>query len=269
MATYAIGDVQGCFTALQRLLEKIKFDPARDHLWFCGDLVNRGPDSLGSLRFIKQLGDKATVILGNHDFHLLAIAHGNLNKVSDSTFEEILKADDKTELLDWLRQQPLIHYDAKLGFILTHAGLYPWWDLDTALACGNEVQAMMQSNNYTMLLEHLYGNEPNHWDENLIGIDRLRFIINAFTRMRYCFADGGLELTYKGAIEKRPCGTKPWFDIGNRAPLPAKLLFGHWASLECKVDVPDVYGLDCGCVWGNKLGAFRLEDEQRFLVECD
>jgi bis(5'-nucleosyl)-tetraphosphatase (symmetrical) len=268
VATYAIGDVQGCFDPLQRLLEDIHFDPAQDHLWFCGDLVNRGPDSAKTLRLIKQLSANISVVLGNHDFHLLAIAHGNLKKSSESTFHDILVAPDREELLNWLRQQPLVHYDPQLNYVLCHAGIYPLWTLETALACAREVEDVLRSDQFPWLMDHLYGNEPSLWDPTIVGIDRLRFIINSFTRMRYCYSNGALNLKNKGPLRDPHPNMIPWFDLQERIELSPKLLFGHWASLECNVDVPKIFALDSGCVWGSSLTAFRLEDEVRFSVSC-
>jgi bis(5'-nucleosyl)-tetraphosphatase (symmetrical) len=269
MATYAIGDVQGCFEPLQRLLDDIRFDPAQDRLWFCGDLVNRGPNSAKTLRFIKKLGKNAIVVLGNHDFHLLAIAHGNLKKLAESTFEDVLKAKDRDELLDWLRQQPLVHYEPALNYLLCHAGIYPWWDLETALSCAQEVHEALKGKNYLDLLHKLYGNDPNNWDPALKGMERLRFIINCFTRMRYCYLDRSLNLKNKGPLRDPHEGMYPWFEMKDRIELPTRILFGHWASLECNVHVPNIFALDSGCVWGSALTALRLEDQRRFSVSCD
>lgn len=268
MANYAIGDVQGCFEHLQDLLKQFHFDPNNDTLWFCGDLVNRGPKSLETLRFIKSLGTSAITVLGNHDFHLLAIANGNLSRKEDSHFDDILAAPDRDELMHWLRQKPLLHLDKQLGYVITHAGIHPMWDLETAIKCAEDVHQYMIGDGFYDLIKELYGNQPDQWDPQLTGIERMRFIINSFCRMRYCDAQGKLHLSFKQPIEQKPAHLYPWFDVPNRQQLPIRILFGHWASLQCQVDVEHIYGLDSGCVWGNCLTAMRLEDKQRFSVKC-
>lgn len=266
MATYAIGDVQGCFAELQQLLELIKFDIAHDRLWFVGDLVNRGPESLQVLRFVKSLGDRATIVLGNHDLHLLAIFYEQDILLKQHTLIQVVQAPDAKELINWLRCQPLLHHDADLGYVMTHAGIYPLWDLAEAQQYAHEIETILCSDQIADFLAPMYGDRPDIWDENLTGIDRLRFFINAFTRMRFCTPQGKLEFTTVGDLSKTPAGYEAWFDIKNRKTKDEKILFGHWAALQGKVDVPNVYALDGGCVWGGKLIAMRLEDEQRFSV---
>jgi bis(5'-nucleosyl)-tetraphosphatase (symmetrical) len=267
MPTYAIGDIQGCFAELEKLLTHIHFHPDNDTLWFTGDLVNRGPRSLEVLRFVKSLGDKHITILGNHDLHLLAVAYGARTLHRSDTLDEILNAPDKTELLDWLRHRPLLHFDKP--FVMTHAGLAPFWTLAKARELAQEVEAVLRGDFLKEFLQNMYGNMPDHWDENLSGMERLRCIINYFTRMRFCHTDGRLELTYKGQIGDKPDDLIPWFDVRGRVNANEKIIFGHWAALGGKADVPNVYPLDTGCVWGNCLTAQRLEDGKRFSVPCN
>lgn len=263
MSTYAIGDVQGCYAELCDLLAHIAFNPSQDKLWFAGDLVNRGPNSLAVLRLIKNLGN-AVVVLGNHDLHLLAIANGHPFK--DHTMQDVLAAPDRDELINWLRQQPLFYYDATHDYALVHAGLPPEWDITAALLHAAEVEQLLRSPNYADLLEHLYGDKPDHWDPELAGWARLRFIANALTRIRFCRADGKLNFSTKGEIGSQPPGYQPWFTIPNRASRTTNILFGHWAALEGQTHTAGVYALDTGCVWGRSLTALRLEDSQRFSV---
>jgi bis(5'-nucleosyl)-tetraphosphatase (symmetrical) len=267
MATYAIGDIQGCLNELQRLLEHIHFDPAQDRLWFVGDLVNRGPDSSGVLRFIKGLGDRATTVLGNHDLHLLAVAEGHLKYAKYDNLQDVLGAEDRDELLHWLRHLPLLHHDAQLGVSMIHAGLPPQWDPATARACAHEVEAVLQGSDYVYFLEHMYGNQPDSWDENLAGIERLRFITNCLSRLRYCDAQGRLALDEKGPPGSQPAGYRPWFELEDRRSRKETIIFGHWSSLGF-VDCDNVYGLDTGCLWGDSLTALRLEDRRSFSIDC-
>jgi bis(5'-nucleosyl)-tetraphosphatase (symmetrical) len=268
MSTYCIGDVQGCFDELQNLLQKIKFNLQTDYLWFTGDLVNRGPKSLDVLRFVKNLGERAVVVLGNHDLHLLAVAYGHVKPHQQDTLQEILQAPDCQELCDWLGQQPLLHHDAKLNFTLVHAGLPPQWDLSKAQQCASEVESVLRNNNHQEFFAHLYGDEPACWNENLTGFDRLRIITNYFTRLRFCKPDGTLELQTKGESNNPPPEFLPWFKIPNRQNKDLKILFGHWAALNGKADEPNIYALDTGCVWGNCLTAMCLETGKLFNVLC-
>lgn len=268
MATYAIGDIQGCFAEFQQLLTAIHFSPTADTLWFTGDLVNRGPQSLEVLRFVKSLGDKHQVVLGNHDLHLLALAYGYADKHRGDTLDTVLQAPDSAEIIDWLRHRPLLYYDKQNSFVMTHAGLAPIWTLKEARSLAQEVEAVLRSTTPENFLKHMYGNEPNYWNENLAGVERLRAIVNYFTRMRFCYADGRLDLAYKGEIGGKPTDLIPWFDVKDRANANEKIIFGHWAALGGKTDAPNVYPLDTGCVWGNCLTAMRLEDEKRFSVKC-
>jgi len=269
MSTYAIGDIQGCFEPLMRLLNQIHFKADKDSLWFTGDLVNRGPQSLETLRFIQSLGSQARTVLGNHDLTLLAVAYGAIPFDSKHhTFGDILAAPDKTELIDWLRHQPLIHHDAALGYAMVHAGLYPKWDLALALSLAQEVAAVLQGPNLTPFLVSMFGNKPDHWDPQLSDNDRLRFITNCFTRLRFCSPEGQLELATKESAHSAPAEYLPWFSIPNPATRDLKILFGHWAALEGHCPVPNVFALDTGCVWGHCLTAMRLEDGQLFRETC-
>ncbi|MGD8380086.1 MAG: symmetrical bis(5'-nucleosyl)-tetraphosphatase [Gammaproteobacteria bacterium] len=269
MAIFAIGDVQGCFDDLQRLLERIQFDPTEDLLWFTGDLVNRGPRSLDTLRFVKRLGERAVTVLGNHDLHLLAVAEdvGREPRTRD-TLSGILEAPDREELLDWLRHRPLLHHDESLGYTLIHAGLPPQWNLATARACARELENVLRGEQRAEFFRHMYGNEPALWTDDLEGMDRLRFITNCFTRMRYCHPDGSLDLVHKGAPGTQPAELRPWFEMPDRASSDLHVIFGHWSTLG-QVRGHNVYPLDTGCLWGGALTALRLDqDGGWFSVDC-
>jgi len=271
MATYAIGDIQGCYDALRRLLDKIDFDPAHDNLWFVGDLVNRGPKSLATLRFIRELGASARIVLGNHDLHLLAIAAGNRRHLKKGNLDAVLRAPDCGDLLNWLRGRPLMHFDAGLGFALVHAGLPPQWDLPQALACAREVQTALGGPDAADYLHALYGDEPARWSEDLAGMDRLRFITNCFTRLRYCRADGTLVLAEKASPGSQAPGLFPWYALPNRASRGVPILFGHWSSLGYAAS-HDTWCLDTGCVWKGRLTAVRIAADhspEPIAVSCD
>lgn len=269
MATYAIGDIQGCFKPLQELLTKINFDPQKDTLWFTGDLVNRGPESLETLRYIKNLGDAAITVLGNHDLHLLAVSEGHEKFQHDSdTLNPILQAEDREELLSWLRHQPLVHHDELLNMSMVHAGLPPQWDLDQARVASKEVEDVLRSENYLDFFNHMYGNLPDVWNENLKGHDRLRFIVNCFTRLRFCNEKGKLALSAKGEPGTQPQGLIPWYQVPNRQSQNNTILFGHWSTLGLHRD-DNVVALDTGCLWGGELTALRLEDNQVFSLNCE
>ncbi len=267
MATYAIGDVQGCYDALRRLLDIVKFDPPRDTLWFVGDLVNRGPQSRETLRFIIGLGNAAISVLGNHDLHLLVAASGYTKQYPGDTLNDILDAPDRDELLHWVRRQKLLHVDAAKGYAMVHAGLLPQWSIAKALALAAEAEAVLRGEHHDDLLRPLYGNKPTAWRDDLAGDDRLRVIINAMTRMRLCSAEGEMEFTHKVAPVNMPPGFMPWYDVPGRASADTPILFGHWASLGVLLRA-DVIGLDSGCVWGRKLSALRLEDRRTFQCGC-
>ncbi|MBE0612401.1 MAG: symmetrical bis(5'-nucleosyl)-tetraphosphatase [Burkholderiales bacterium] len=265
MATYAIGDVQGCFDALQRLLDGCAFDRERDRLWFVGDLVNRGPDSLATLRFVKNMGETAATVLGNHDFHLLAVAAGQAKKHRSDTLDQVLEAPDLEALLTWLRQRPLLHVEGR--WVMVHAGLLPQWSVATAQMLAREVEAELQGDNWRKFLAELYGDKPDSWSEDLCGADRLRVIVNAMARMRFCSIDGRIEIRTKGETAKAPPGFFPWFDVPDRASGEHTLVCGHWSTLGLKLR-PDLLALDSGCVWGGHLSAVRLEDRKLFQVPC-
>ena len=264
MATYAIGDVQGCYDQLMRLLERAGYDDHRDGLWFVGDLVNRGPRSADTLRFVKQLGERQVTVLGNHDLALLVVGAGIQKPHRSDTFDDVLTAPDRDELIDWLRHQKLMH--AEGPWAMVHAGLLPHWSLAQALACAGEVEAALRDADYVEFLRNLYGNEPLAWREDLVGYDRLRLITNVMTRMRVAAPDGTLELRHKLGPATAPAGCLPWYDLPGRPDLGVTVLFGHWAALGL-LQRDDVICLDSGCVWGRGLTALRLEDRQ--LTRCD
>jgi bis(5'-nucleosyl)-tetraphosphatase (symmetrical) len=266
MATYAIGDVQGCFSALQRLLDKIRFDTARDQLWFVGDLVNRGPDSLAILRFVKNLGNRAVTVLGNHDLHLLTIAEGCGMPLKNDTLREVLEAPDRKELLDWLRWQRMIY--ASDGFVMVHAGLLPSWSVEKALSLAREVEDALRGENYRELVARMYGNQPLQWRDDLRGLDRLRVIINAMTRLRVCTEQGVMEFSHKGKPENAPPGYMPWYDVPVRVNRDATIICGHWSALGLLLR-DDLLALDTGCLWGGNLSAVCLENRRLFQVSCD
>jgi bis(5'-nucleosyl)-tetraphosphatase (symmetrical) len=268
MAVYAIGDVQGCFDELQALLELIRFNPADDRLWFAGDLINRGPKSLETLRFIRGLGDRAVSVLGNHDLHLIAMALGHSLADDDHTLDAILAAPDRDELVQWLRQQPLLHHDETLGFTMIHAGLPPQWDLALARQCAQEVEAVLKSEELPAFIQHMYGNKPKCWSNELSGWERLRFIINCFTRLRFCDADGCLKLKYKGPPGSQPPEYLPWFVMPDRKSRDLNIVFGHWSTLGT-YNQAGVYSLDTACLWGGELTALRIDGTpQRFTLPC-
>lgn len=264
MATYAIGDVQGCLQPLQALLTKIQFDKTKDQLWFVGDLINRGPQSLAALRFIKSLD--AVVVLGNHDLHLLAVAYGVEPAKKADTLDEILAAPDKIELIEWLRHQAMLHTNNI--YFMSHAGLAPAWTVDKARYLAAEVENLLRGPEVKFYLQHMYGNTPSLWRDDLVDVERFRCIVNYLTRMRLCKLDGSLDLDYKGSLADKPKKLVPWYDVPNRKNLEAKIIFGHWAALDGKADAANVFAIDTGCVWGRCLTAFRLEDEKKFSVNC-
>lgn len=265
MATYAIGDIQGCFDSLQQLLERIAFDPAKDRLWQVGDLVNRGPQSLATLRWAKELGDALVTVLGNHDLHLLAVAAGAETPKRNDTFHDVLEAPDRDELLDWLRRRPLMHIEN--GFTLVHAGLLPQWSIAQARELAAEVERVLRSDSYRDFFAHMYGNRPDHWRDDLQGMDRLRVIVNGMTRLRFCTPEGKMEFAHKGLVENRPEGFLPWFEVEERASRDGFVICGHWSALGLRLE-PDFAALDSGCLWGGQLTAMRLEDRQVFQVDC-
>ncbi len=258
MATFAIGDVQGCFDALQALLEKISFRPQQDTLWFTGDLVNRGPKSAEVLRLVMDLGASAVTVLGNHDLHLLAVAHEATPALPSDTFEDVLRAPDCDRLLGWLRRRSLVYQDARLGFALLHAGMLPQWDVATARCLAGEVEAELRGARFVDFLAQMYGDRPDRWDARLRGYERLRVIVNALTRLRYCDTEGRMDLTPVGAPGSQPAHLKPWFQARTRAAREPTIVFGHWSALGIW-DRDGVIGVDSGCLWGGSLTAVRLD----------
>lgn len=266
MSTYVVGDLQGCLPQLQCLLEQIGFDAGQDTLWCTGDLVNRGPASLATLRFIHSLGDACVTVLGNHDLHLLAVAYAGAPMKRSDTLQEILDAPDAETLLQWLRHQPLLHQEH--DFTLVHAGIAPQWSIETARQLAREVEDCLRGNNYAAFLQNMYGNQPDIWDDSLAGYDRLRVITNYLTRMRFCYADGRLDLANKQAPEQAKPGTYSWFRVPGRKASNDNIVFGHWAALMARANTPHVFALDTGCIWGESLTAMRLEDRRYFSCDC-
>jgi len=268
-ATFAIGDVQGCFDDLLRLLDKLDFDPELDQLWFTGDLINRGPNSLALLRFVKDLGGAAISVLGNHDLYLLAAAAGAVNIRRKDTIVEILDAPDCEELLFWLRHQPILHHDETLGYTMVHAGLPPQWDLAKAMSCATELETVLQNFDYEDFFKHLYGHKPSRWREELTGWDRLRFIANCFTQMKYCDRKGRLDLACEHRKLRGKKRSMPWFEVPGRASRKLCILFGHWAALDTQTPLQYcVHPLDTGCANGGRFTALRLEDQRIVRVRC-
>lgn len=265
MATYAIGDIQGCMKALRHLLDHIKFDETQDRLWFVGDLVNRGPHSLDVLRFVKQLGPSAVTVLGNHDIHLLALWSQITQPGRKDTLQPILSAPDADELLHWLRFRPLLH--AENGFVMIHAGMLPSWSIDQATALAREVEAALQHDNFQDILPAIYFRKGVGPSANLSKKERLGLTTNVLTRLRVCSLEGIPEFSFKGPPGEAPPGYFPWFHIPNRATQHETIIFGHWSALGI-VTEKHIVALDGGCVWGRELVTMRLEDRQLFHVPC-
>jgi len=271
VAVYVIGDVQGCYDELQLLLKHIKFKKTQDKLWFAGDLVNRGPKSLEVLRFVRALGQSAVVVLGNHDLHLLAAYYGNTSVKLSKDLRQVLAAPDCDALLSWLVQCPLMHADHSLGYALVHAGLPPQWDIPQALSCAAEVAAeLADARRRQLFFAQMYGDQPDHWDTALGGIDRLRFITNALTRLRYCSAEGRFFLDQKGPLGSQSKHAIPWFQVPGRKSANCRLLFGHWSTLGYRHE-DSVWALDSGCLWGGSLTALQIDcaEPRAFAVPCD
>ncbi|UMZ11520.1 symmetrical bis(5'-nucleosyl)-tetraphosphatase [Pseudomonas sp. MPFS] len=270
MATYAVGDLQGCLEPLQCLLEQVAFDPARDRLWLVGDLVNRGPQSLETLRYLYSIRDSLVCVLGNHDLHLLA-AWRNVGRLKKSdTLREILEAPDCEELLQWLRQQKLMHYDEARKTALVHAGIAPQWSLKKAQKYATEVELALQDDSlFEPFLEGMYGNDPAKWDNDLKGITRLRVITNYFTRMRFCTSEGKLDLKTKEGLDTAPPGYAPWFSHKERKTREIRIIFGHWAALEGQSNEPGIIALDSGCVWGGSMTLMNVDTGLRLNCDCD
>ena len=256
MSRYAIGDIQGCYHAFQALLARIEFNPKSDELWLVGDLINRGSGSLEVLRWCHAHQKSLKVVLGNHDLHALVVAYGFVKPHRSDTLDALLVADDREVLLQWLRHQHLIYQED--DYLMVHAGLLPQWSAEQALNYGAEVEVALQSEDFLYFLANMYGNQPNIWSDNLIGIDRLRLITNAMTRLRICNALGEMEFSFKGELQDVPSGFMPWFDVPNRASRSTQMIFGHWSALGLQ-HRNNVYALDTGCLWGGQLSAMNLD----------
>lgn len=265
MATFAIGDIQGCFSSFMRLLERCAFDPAHDKLWLVGDLVNRGPRSLETLRYVRDLGPAARTVLGNHDLSLLMAAEGFGKRSKGDTFDDVLDAPDCDELLHWLRHQPLCHVEGE--YCLVHAGLLPQWTVDQARTLASEVEAALTGPDWHEFMANMWGSDPSAWRDDLEGWGRLRVIVNAMTRMRFCSSEGVMDFRVKGEVTKAPQGYMPWFQVLGRRSADSILITGHWSALGLKV-MPNLLAIDSGCLWGGALTAIRLEDRALFQVEC-
>jgi bis(5'-nucleosyl)-tetraphosphatase (symmetrical) len=261
MATYVFGDIQGCFDELMRLLEIVDYDESTDHLWFVGDLINRGSKNLETLNFIMSQ-ERVVTVLGNHDLHFIAIACGCHSPTRKDTVSDLLQSPRLSEIVNWLRRQPLIHYHDESGIILVHAGIPPMWDIHASLDRASEVENVLQSEDHPTFLRAMYGNVPDQWHDELSGSDRLRVITNYFTRIRFCTSTGRLELTHKG--RESPPGFSPWFEFPRPGQKKTRILFGHWAALEGVTNCESAIALDTGCVWGRSLTAFRIDDNQFF-----
>lgn len=271
MAVYAIGDVQGCFDELLKLLDIIEFNPKKDQVWLAGDLVNRGPKSAEVLRFAMANPKSVKVVLGNHDLHLIANAvgvHDHHHRMD--TMDSVLKAADCDELITWLRHQPLFHHDKALGFSMVHAGVPPQWSIKKCRKRAKEVEKVLQSDNWQDFFRNMYGNNPEKWSKELTGWDRLRYITNCFTRLRYCYDDGRLALKFKGEPKNKPTGELPWFDMPKRKTQDDNIVFGHWSTLGTG-QYGNVFSLDSGAVWGEQLTAVRIDKKSHkwFVVDAD
>jgi len=268
MSIYAIGDVQGCYTQLRALIDKTGFKSDKDKLWFAGDIINRGPESLKTIRFIKSLEENAVTVLGNHDLHLLALANGRRKQSAKDTIQEILNAADSEELLNWLIHRPLMHYNEKYNVCLVHAGIHPHWSTAQALVYAAEVEAVLQSTKSHEFFQHMYGDKPSKWSPSLGGWDRLRFITNVFTRMRFIQDNLKLCLKEKGAPGKQSAGVHPWYEFSG-AHQDLNIIFGHWSTLQ-DPELQGIYPLDTGCVWGGSLTALKVNKKmkKRISVKC-
>jgi bis(5'-nucleosyl)-tetraphosphatase (symmetrical) len=270
MATYAIGDIQGCYHAFKALLAALEFDSARDKLWLVGDIINRGSGSLEVLRWCYQHQDAIKIVLGNHDLHALAVKNGIKQAHKYDTLQTSIDAAESDVLFAWLRHQPLLHRQ-KIGghdYAMVHAGLFPQWTLDDAFALAQEIEAALQANEYNTFLTHMYGNQPKHWHDDLTGYDRLRVITNAMTRMRVCSLAGEMEFEFKGELQNIPQGYVPWFDMPERNSQTTEIICGHWSALGLR-QRNNVHALDTGCLWGGQLTAMCLETQLITQVSSD
>lgn len=269
MAVYAVGDVQGCYSSLRRLLDSIAFEPSRDRLWFCGDLVNRGPQSLQTLRFVRSLSDSAITVLGNHDLHLLAVFHLGKKLDKGDSLLQVLDSADCDELLDWLRKRPLAHYDSEISTLLVHAGIHPHWRLDRTLEYAREVESVLSGERCRQFLASMYGDQPDYWSDELSGDARLRCITNVFTRIRFFDLGGKMDMSAKGGPHDHPQLT-PWFEIPPLENRTFRTVFGHWSTLPVG-EYGLHYAIDSGCVWGRKMTAVRVDSDspEWFSVSCN
>lgn len=266
MATYVVGDIQGCYDPLRRVLDRVNFDPDQDRLWSVGDLVNRGPASLQVLRYLHRLGESFVGVLGNHDLHLLAVMFGTRGVRRGDTLDAVLDAPDAESLRDWLLHLPLAHFES--GHLLVHAGVVPAWDVQDTLRYAREVQTALTGAHASAYFQQMYGNEPDAFDEALSGTARLRTITNVLTRLRFCDASGRLDFENKAGPGAAPADMLPWFEHPTRRTAGTPIVFGHWASLKGQVSTPNVHALDTGCVWGDRLTVMRLETHERFECAC-
>jgi bis(5'-nucleosyl)-tetraphosphatase (symmetrical) len=262
MAIYAIGDLQGCYDEFQRLLDLIEFNPEKDKIWLAGDIVNRGPKSLEVLRFIKSLGTGAITVLGNHDLHLLALSQGNMRHYKHGSLSDILNAPDRDELIHWLRHRYVMYHHNEPAYSLLHAGLPPQWDIKTALLHARELEVVLQGAGFHDFCHEMYGNQPEQWSDDLTGIDRLRYITNCFTRLRYCTRDGRLAMREKGSPGSQKTGVIPWFEISDRASCNDRIIFGHWSTLGY-YNAYNVWAIDTGCLWGGQLTALKVSKKKK------
>ena len=265
MSTYVIGDIQGCYSELRRLIDTIDFDPIADRLWFTGDLVNRGKDNLATLRFVRELGERAVTVLGNHDLFLLGVVFGGISPHKSDTFGDVLDAPDCLELCTWLRHLPLLYEDK--GHILVHAGIPHIWSKQEAISLAREGEVQLRGPSFKSLFREMLGNKPKRWKNELKGIARIRCIINYLTRMRFVYSNGRLDFKVKGRLDSASDGLKAWFDY--RGQIVEPVVFGHWAALDGKTNTESAIAVDTGCVWGRTLTAYRLEDNRRFTVNAD
>lgn len=265
MATYAIGDIQGCFTSFTHLLQHIGFNKTRDRLWLVGDLINRGPDSLAMLRWAREQDSVLEVVLGNHDLNTLGVAEGFVEAHRSDTLQALFAAPDRAELLAWLRGRRMAYAEGE--YLMVHAGVLPQWDAAETLALAGEVESVLRGEDCRYFLARMYGNYPDHWDDALRGMSRLRVITNALTRLRVCTPQGGMDFRFKGELSDLPAGLVPWFDAPTRKSAASTLIFGHWSALGL-VQRANLYALDTGCLWGGRLTALRLEDRRVYQVPC-
>lgn len=269
MSVYAIGDIQGCFSAFKKLLKKIKFNPLKDTLWICGDLVNRGPDSLKTLEYIRSLGDSVKCVLGNHDLHLLALYYTSETPKKLDTLNDILASPDVESLMFWLRQQPLFHYDVQLNCAMVHAGIYPGWNIEDCMSYAQEVHEVIKGEQFLSFFQSMYGNKPDHWQESLTGIDRLRFITNVFTRIRFIDRDGCLYMKLKGSPSKQTNpDIFPWFERSKKHIKHNRVVFGHWSTLPSQ-QYDNCFALDSGCLWGGELSALKISSKTPKWIRLD